>query len=197
MSEDLLSDQKVRRDFIPPSDYSPEFHRLEMERLWPRVWQPACREEEIPEVGDYVNYEIGQDSILPPFEARRNDTYLRAAYGDPEARGPWAQAVISSLGLDVSNTSRRVGVDTLGRLATGSLVVDSLTIPDSSVSRRQLVLARDRLGKKPLYYQANSRQVLFGSELKALAACESFQREISPGAGIAPAVSFTATSGSG
>ncbi|MGN6548257.1 MAG: asparagine synthase (glutamine-hydrolyzing) [Aureliella sp.] len=48
--------------------------------------------------------------------------------------------------------------------------------------RRQLVLARDRLGKKPLYYQANPRQVLFGSELKALAACESFQREISPGA---------------
>lgn len=48
--------------------------------------------------------------------------------------------------------------------------------------RRQLVLARDRLGKKPLYYQANARQVLFGSELKALAACESFQREISPGA---------------
>ncbi len=55
---------KVRRDFIPPGDYSPEFHRLEMERLWPRVWQPACREEEIPNVGDYVNYEIGNESIL-------------------------------------------------------------------------------------------------------------------------------------
>lgn len=48
--------------------------------------------------------------------------------------------------------------------------------------RRQLVLARDRLGKKPLYYQATSQQVLFGSELKALAACESFKRQISPGA---------------
>lgn len=55
---------KLRRDFIPASDYSLEFHRLEMERLWPRVWQPACREEEIPEVGDYVNYEIGGESIL-------------------------------------------------------------------------------------------------------------------------------------
>jgi phenylpropionate dioxygenase-like ring-hydroxylating dioxygenase large terminal subunit len=59
-----LSARNIRRDFIPPSDYSEEFHRLEMERLWPRVWQPACREEEIPEVGDYVNYEIGHESIL-------------------------------------------------------------------------------------------------------------------------------------
>jgi asparagine synthase (glutamine-hydrolysing) len=48
--------------------------------------------------------------------------------------------------------------------------------------RRQMVLARDRLGKKPLYYQATGQQVLFGSELKALAACPSFRRQISPGA---------------
>jgi phenylpropionate dioxygenase-like ring-hydroxylating dioxygenase large terminal subunit len=55
---------EIRRDFVPRSDYTPEFHRLEMERLWPHVWQVACREEEIPNVGDYVNYEIGQESIL-------------------------------------------------------------------------------------------------------------------------------------
>jgi phenylpropionate dioxygenase-like ring-hydroxylating dioxygenase large terminal subunit len=55
----------VRRDFIPRSDYvDPAIHRLEKERLWPRVWQIACREEEIPNVGDYVNYEIIEDSIL-------------------------------------------------------------------------------------------------------------------------------------
>ena len=48
--------------------------------------------------------------------------------------------------------------------------------------KRQLVLARDRLGKKPLYYQATADQVLFGSELKALAANAAFRREISPGA---------------
>ena len=46
--------------------------------------------------------------------------------------------------------------------------------------RKQLVLARDRLGKKPLYYQATPEQVLFGSELKTLAACPGFRREISP-----------------
>jgi len=41
-----------------------EWHDLEMEKLWPRVWQMACREEEIPEVGDYHVYEIGHFSIL-------------------------------------------------------------------------------------------------------------------------------------
>ncbi len=32
-------------------------------------------------------------------------------------------------------------------------------------NRRQLVLARDRLGKKPLFYQFSRQQLLFGSEL--------------------------------
>lgn len=41
-----------------------EWHDLEMRRLWPRVWQMACREEEIPEVGDYTVYEIGHFSII-------------------------------------------------------------------------------------------------------------------------------------
>lgn len=48
--------------------------------------------------------------------------------------------------------------------------------------RRQLILARDRLGKKPLYYQFAGGQLLFGSELKALAASPSFERTISPAA---------------
>jgi asparagine synthase (glutamine-hydrolysing) len=48
--------------------------------------------------------------------------------------------------------------------------------------KRQLVLARDRLGKKPLYYQATENQLLFGSELKSLAQSPSFVRDVSPGA---------------
>ncbi len=46
------------------------FHELEMERLWPRVWQMACREEEIPEIGDYAVYEIGPYSIIVVRTAR-------------------------------------------------------------------------------------------------------------------------------
>ncbi len=49
-------------------------------------------------------------------------------------------------------------------------------------SKRQIVLARDRLGKKPLYYQWHNQQLLFGSELKALAQSPDFETRISPGA---------------
>ena len=41
-----------------------EFHDREMERMWPRVWQMACREEDIPSVGDYEVYEIGDISLI-------------------------------------------------------------------------------------------------------------------------------------
>lgn len=40
------------------------WHDLEVERLWKRVWQFACREEEIPAPGDYVVYEIATLSFL-------------------------------------------------------------------------------------------------------------------------------------
>jgi phenylpropionate dioxygenase-like ring-hydroxylating dioxygenase large terminal subunit len=40
------------------------FHDLEMERMWRRVWQMACRAEEIPNVGDHVLYEIGDTSLI-------------------------------------------------------------------------------------------------------------------------------------
>ena len=50
---------------VPKERYvSRAFLDLEMERLWPRVWQVACREEELADVGDYVDYVIGDQSIL-------------------------------------------------------------------------------------------------------------------------------------
>lgn len=50
---------------IPFARYtSRAFYDLEMERMWPRVWQWACREEHIPEVGDYYVYDIGPHSVL-------------------------------------------------------------------------------------------------------------------------------------
>lgn len=44
--------------------YDPQFFDLERDRLWPHVWQMACRLEEIPEVGDYVEYTILDKSVI-------------------------------------------------------------------------------------------------------------------------------------
>jgi glycine betaine catabolism A len=44
--------------------YDPEFYRLECERLWPRVWQMGCRLEEIPKPGDYVVYDVLDQSVI-------------------------------------------------------------------------------------------------------------------------------------
>jgi phenylpropionate dioxygenase-like ring-hydroxylating dioxygenase large terminal subunit len=44
--------------------YKPEYVELEKARFWPRVWQMACRAEEIPEVGDYLTYDIADESIV-------------------------------------------------------------------------------------------------------------------------------------
>jgi nitrite reductase/ring-hydroxylating ferredoxin subunit len=52
-------------DVVPRARYtSAEFASLEFERLWSRVWQVACREEEIASVGDFCEYLIGDQSIL-------------------------------------------------------------------------------------------------------------------------------------
>lgn len=50
---------------VPAERYtSRAFHDLEVEKLWKRVWQMACREEDIPEVGDYTIYDIASLSFI-------------------------------------------------------------------------------------------------------------------------------------
>ena len=44
--------------------YDPDFYALEVEQLWPRVWQMACRLEEIPEPRDFVEYEFLDQSVI-------------------------------------------------------------------------------------------------------------------------------------
>ncbi len=43
---------------------SREYAEAEADKLWAKVWQAACRVEELPKVGDYVTYDIGEESII-------------------------------------------------------------------------------------------------------------------------------------
>jgi phenylpropionate dioxygenase-like ring-hydroxylating dioxygenase large terminal subunit len=50
---------------IPVEAYiSEQYAREEKEKLWLRVWQVACREEEIPNVGDFYTYDILDQSLI-------------------------------------------------------------------------------------------------------------------------------------
>ncbi len=52
-------------DRIPKERYyDAEFYAMECELLWPRIWQMACRLEEIPRPHDFVEYEILDQSVL-------------------------------------------------------------------------------------------------------------------------------------
>ncbi|RYD63429.1 MAG: aromatic ring-hydroxylating dioxygenase subunit alpha [Sphingomonadales bacterium] len=44
--------------------YDQAFFELEREKLWPHVWQMAARLEEIPEIGDYVEYRNLDKSVI-------------------------------------------------------------------------------------------------------------------------------------
>ncbi len=56
----------------------------------------------------------------------------------------------------------------------------AIAIWDSN--KNQLILARDRMGKKTLYYARQTNRIAFASELKALAQIPDLRREIDPGA---------------
>ena len=63
---------------------SPEFFEREAARLWPRVWQMACREEDIPSVGDALVYEIVGKSFVV---VRTAPDRIRAYYNSCLHRG--------------------------------------------------------------------------------------------------------------
>ncbi|MDG2029122.1 MAG: aromatic ring-hydroxylating dioxygenase subunit alpha [Acidimicrobiales bacterium] len=63
-------------DRIPKERYfDADFYQLEAEQLWPRVWQMACRLEEIPHPHDVVEYEILDQSVIV---TRTEDMGVRA-----------------------------------------------------------------------------------------------------------------------
>ncbi len=75
----------TRPDRVPARRYyDPEFFAMETELLWPRVWQMACRLEEIPRPGDFVEYEILDKSVVV---ARQPDGGVKAYHNACRHRG--------------------------------------------------------------------------------------------------------------
>ena len=68
----------------PERYYAEEWAELERTRLWNRVWNWACREEDIPEPGDYVTFEIARESFII---TRGDDMRIRAFYNVCPHRG--------------------------------------------------------------------------------------------------------------
>lgn len=72
-------------DRIPKGRYyDPAFYELEVEHLWSRTWQMACRLEEIPESDDYAVYEILDQSIVV---VRTDDGGVQAFHNACRHRG--------------------------------------------------------------------------------------------------------------
>ena len=62
--------------FLPAKRFSSrDFAALEAERLWPRVWQFACRERALPDAGDWQSFDVLGQSIVV---VRQADGALRA-----------------------------------------------------------------------------------------------------------------------
>ena len=79
-SYQFLGDEDISIDrYIDPA-----YAKKEFANLWTRTWQFACREEHIPEVGDYYVYDIGRHSFIVTRVAEHD---IRAYYNACLHRG--------------------------------------------------------------------------------------------------------------
>jgi len=70
------SDAFLGDEDLPFARYThQQFFDLEMQHLWPKVWQWACREEHIRKSGDFYTYDVGPYSALV---IRGEDNQIRA-----------------------------------------------------------------------------------------------------------------------
>jgi len=90
-SREVGAGLRTRGNYLPQQKkiplhryHSMEYAALEKERLWKRVWQFACREEDIPNVGDRVPYTVGDLSFVV---VRSGPREFRAFYNTCLHRG--------------------------------------------------------------------------------------------------------------
>jgi phenylpropionate dioxygenase-like ring-hydroxylating dioxygenase large terminal subunit len=84
---------------IPFSRYTDRaFFDLEMQKMWRRVWQYACRDEHVPEVGDYYVYDLGRLSLiivrtLQGLRAYHNSCLHRGTKLKPSHSSGWSASI--------------------------------------------------------------------------------------------------------
>jgi phenylpropionate dioxygenase-like ring-hydroxylating dioxygenase large terminal subunit len=64
MREESPAQGQSDEDVSAERYYSKTWHDHEVDKVWRKCWQLACREEHIPNVGDHVVYEIVHDSLI-------------------------------------------------------------------------------------------------------------------------------------
>ncbi len=86
--------------------FDEEFYKLELEHLWPHVWQNACRIEQIPEVGDWIEYSnVGQSVIIV-----RTENGIKAFHNACRHRGvPFAGGYGTDCGKSASGNCAKTG----------------------------------------------------------------------------------------
>lgn len=77
---------------------SQSFFDLEMDKMWTKVWQFACREEHLREIGDYFVYDIGNYSIVITrsaggLKAYWNSCLHRGTKLKPSFSSGWARSI--------------------------------------------------------------------------------------------------------
>lgn len=70
---------------LDPRNYtSVEMHHQEVKHVWNRTWQLACREEDIPHVGDHLTYDVADLSLIV---VRSAEHEIKAFYNSCLHRG--------------------------------------------------------------------------------------------------------------
>ncbi len=86
--------------------FDEEFYKLELEHLWPHVWQMACRLEQIPEVGDWVEYSCAGKSVV----VVRTDDGVKAFHNACRHRGvPFAGGYGNDCGKSATGNCAHTG----------------------------------------------------------------------------------------
>jgi phenylpropionate dioxygenase-like ring-hydroxylating dioxygenase large terminal subunit len=64
MREEAPAQDQSSADVSAERYFAKDWHDREVEQVWRKCWQLACRVEHIPNVGDHILYEIVHDSLI-------------------------------------------------------------------------------------------------------------------------------------